>query len=170
MQVSTFTTTSMHGTTTHAVMQAEPGKFYVRYLSFQPHVPYTPEQLAEIERFEQEAEMYEIALESWGDGQPPCTDYFTTAQAAQRACELHDSMAAACDEIGAFGAGGMGFEKRACNPLEAELEALEAEFGWRAPGASKYDPEIAHWRKPIRDLLPGGVRDADGDDFVEQCC
>lgn len=169
MQVSTFCTTSMHGTTTYAVMQAGPAKFHTKHLGFVPHVPYTAEQLAEIEEFEREAAAYELAMESWG-GPDYQIDYYTTPEAAQRVVELHEAMAHARDEIHAFGAGGMGFEKRACSPMEQELDALETQFGWRDPLVSDFDPEIAHWRKPIRELAPGGLRAADGDDFVEQCC
>lgn len=172
-QVSTFKTTDMHGVTSYEVVQLAPGKFAAREIGFEPHKPYTEAELASMAESEAMYAAYEQSMrEQYGDMWDQDLQHyaFTTAAAAQRAAELRDAMACASDEIDAFGAGGMGFVSRACSPMQAELDKLEAEFGWRDPSKSEFDAEIAHQRTPIRELLPGGVADAYGDDFVECCC
>lgn len=174
MQVSTSTVTGVYGVTAFEVVQLAPGKFTARQLTYTPHTPLTPEQEAEALESEAQYAAYELLMreqygDMWDQGPTP-ESCFTTAEAAQRAFEIHEAMSNAHDDISAFGAGGMGFEERACTPLLRELEELESKFGWREPGSGIYDAEVAHRHVPIRELMPKGTPDSYGDDFVECCC
>jgi hypothetical protein len=162
-----FTTTDHYGRSVYETVQAAPNRFYARFLQYLPHTPLTPEQQAECDASEAE---YRAMCDAFGhtpdDEQFGCM--FVTEAAAQRAVELHDAMSFACDDISAFGAGGMGFEKQVCDPLERELDELETMYG-APPATDPYREAFGHARDAtLREVLgiPGGIVPDDYDILV----
>lgn len=157
MSNTTFTTRDLYGTYVYGICQHRPDCFYVRCLGYTPHVPLTPEQQAEAEA---EAAMYaEYEAQA---GYPMVYDYYTTAEAAQRATELHDAMNCASQDIDAFGAPSE-CVSLACKPMYAELEALEEKFGTRLNpptlGEQYAERGLPDPTRPMRESLPAGIRD-----------
>ena len=127
-----FITTDFYGRSVYETVQSAPQRFAARFLQYVPHTPLTPEQAVQADAAESE---YRAMCESFGrtpDEDPMPWGEFTNEGAARRAVELHDAMSFACTEIDAFGAVGMGLESIACDPLQAELDMLEFNFGVHA--------------------------------------
>ena len=150
---SIFTTTDFYGRSVYETVQSAPQRFAARFLQYVPHTPLTPEQQVEADSSEAE---YRAMCEHFGgtpDEDPMPWGEFTNEGAARRAVELHDAMSFACTEIDTFGAVGMGLESIVCDPLQAELDMLEFNFGVHAAPNPYTDRGVEDRTRPIGELL-----------------
>lgn len=158
MSNKTFATRDLYGTYVYGICQHRPDCFSVTCLGYAPNVPLTPEEQAEAEA---EAAMYRQYEVECGV-EPMPVDYYTTAEAAQRATELHDAMNCASQDIDAFGAPSECLSL-ACKPLMRELEALEEKYGTRLNpptlGEQYAERGLPDPTRPMRESLPAGMHD-----------
>ena len=148
-----FTTTDFYGRSMYEIVQSAPQRFAARFLQYVPNEPLTPERATQADASEAE---YRAMCEHFGgtpDEDPMPWGEFTNEGAARRAVELHDAMSFDCVDIDAFGAGGMGLEKMACDPLQAELDMLEFNFGVHAAPNPYTERGVEDRTRPVGELL-----------------
>ena len=161
-----FTTHSMHGMSVYEIVQVNAACYYARELAHVPHVPPTPEELAEQAR--EEAAWAEYHASTAGRDEPyEPADWevygcFTQPEHAQRCIELHNELNCASEDVSAWGAPSECLADACRGPMR-ELEALEHHFSTRHPNEPKPNPYTERGlddrTRPIRDSLPPGMTD-----------